>query len=358
MTDDEDASYRPNCVMNDVFDTIGAAKTFGRIATLPQQPVLGTNDFTVEVWIKELATDGFDHYTYWNGGYVAPPWAGTVRADANFTRISPFVEFNWQFGAGDNRNIYLGLNHYEDDMYLAFSEWTQAGPGVQTFWGAAVARPAYGSWTHYALVCERSNDEARLYLNGILADTLNIAGHRNYDHQVGLSTYGIVNHGIYNQSGTTYMNAPCRGVYSNVWFSPSYKYNLFTLHYEALTPAEVKNSFVGKTTQNSSNTYSRYDWRDLQKGMYTVNPKWVRRYRDIYDPYAAGIPGTVCPDSWLSYLRDTPLGQGRSYGCQEIRAITSWNSVCCDSSMWGKGVGNAEIFSHTLQVDDDPFWRI
>lgn len=361
LTDDEDADFKPNCIYpamvdNQVGNGVIGSHLVGstQVPTAATIPNLGTNDFTIEVWICELTPPGFANYAAWTVAlnYIDPPF-NALDDIGGFQRVTPRTHMG--FDGVLQRELTFGLCHHGTDMYLWFHE-DELAFGIQSFQGAAVPRPRQGAWTHYALVCERSNNVCYLYMDGVRVTTLNIVGHRAYNVTTSPETYRMGHHPLSN-----YLNPPDRGVATTVAAFPQFKLNLHTFHYEALTAAEVMQSYIGKTTQNKATTYARYDWRNAKKGSYQCKESWIRWRNYLYQPYAAGLPAGFTADSFL----DTSIGSRGGAGfkgmwaCREVRDLFLHNiGTCCDTSLWGVGQGHAELIQRTHHwFDQDPFWE-
>ena len=358
MTDDEDADYKPNCIFQNTNRMVGSAWATGLLVpTQTALPNLGTADFSIEMWMCELQPSTWFNNAAWTPalGYIDPPF-NALDDPAGFVRRVPYVYAGWT--SGTVQELFFGLVYHGTDLYLCFSEDDSVG-GLQSFWGAAVTRPAPGTWNHYALVCDRSNNASYLYIDGNLITTLNIAGHRN-SNVLNAPHVAEVDYSTLS----TYLNAPDRGAYTTAASYPQFKHNLHTFHYEALTATEIKNSFLGRTTQNKASTYFRYDWRNMLKHSYQSrlgNARW-RRY--VYRPYAGGLPAGWTPDSYWDtamWTRDT-LGEVRPWACKEVRdlGVISW-VTCCDTSLWGAGQGHAHLegsWANPSAWDQDPFWSL
>jgi hypothetical protein len=305
------------------------------------------------VWVQECTPAGYTNYAAWTGalGYIDPAF-GVLDDPEGFSRVTPQTASVWV--AGTTQELFFGLCHHTQSMYLCFSE-DDSVAGLQSFWGAAIARPAPGTWTHYALVCDRSNDTCYLYMNGNLITTLDITGHRASNVLTTPQTYGM-----HIDIISSLLNPPDRGVATRTVTNPVLKSNLHTFHYEALTAAEVRQSFAGKTTQNKATTYARYDWRNVRKGSYQARPGWTRWHKHVYQPFAGGPVAGDSSDSYYDTTLYTKDGQGALHPrfCSEIPGGIFFTGTCCDTSMWGVGQGHVELIqaqSHGL--DQDPFWE-
>lgn len=360
LSDDQDADHKPNCVYgygHVAGGTVGSQHPLSQL--VPGQavpPDIRTDDFTIEMWMCELTPTTFLNFsaTDITGiGYTDPPYgAGDYPGH---WRITPAMRLNWIAGPGIVGQMWFGLAHHTDSFSLFFFE-DETGVGVQTFWGPEILRAPVGEWIHYALVCERSNDVCRLYMNGTLVTELNIAGHRNSDV---LTQTTISPHHYAASSGT--MNGADRGVMGRTCnASPQFKWNGWAVHYEALTAQDVMRSVFGKTTQNKATTYIRYDFRDLKKGSYSLRPVHVRWKNSTYN--STINPAFSTADSYQDYRYGTKDGLGYSapWACKEIRDLLGlfmW-STCCDSSIWGVGQGHAHVKSgSSFAYDQDPFWE-
>jgi hypothetical protein len=368
LTDDESADFKPNCYVDN--DGMGGTSfgsqtgATGLVPTAAMVPNLGTADFSLEMWMCEQTPLAYYNYGAWSvlTGYMDPPYAVNDRPDA-FTRITPQIRFVWNAGApGFVTNIWVGLGFHTADFGLFYWE-DDSNLGTQGFWGTQIARLPVGEWVHVAIVVERSNNEVRLYLNGTLTDTLNIAGHAAYNV---LDRVDTAPHVVPRSLTNNYLIAPDRGVAGRLaWSFPHTKWNLWTVHYEALTAAQVKQSYLGRTTQNRATTYIRYDWRDTKLGSYSLSAGHVRWKLHYYFVDAAtwALDPDISADTYFDYRIGTRGLEGTRvpWMCKEIRDLLAGHvsSTCCDSSLWGASQGHAHI---TLAgwgngFDQDPFWE-
>jgi hypothetical protein len=232
---------------------------------------LGLNDLSIECWMRYFP-DGSNWY----------------RNDATPAgHNSIFCGYNMNIGAGNN---YFGLGLDALNASATFGTGTNPPGNVYQVTGTP---PDDGEWHHWCNTCDRSG-LMTFYIDGVLLGTVDISAEVANNMTDGDRYYIGTLRALDMLGGTV----RAMGLIGAAAF-----------HTQVLTVAEIKDSVMGRRTQQVTNTVCRYDYRITYKinpdrliwydpdtsGEYTPNG-WTQEVRRINFPVAAPSPYVVLQD--------------------------------------------------------------